>query len=128
VDRSQFYDPACFSLLPMGFCYPGTGKSGDLPPRPECAATWREALLNQLLNRQLTVLLGRYAIDYHLGTKRQSISNICQNWLEHWPQLIALPHPSPRNHRWLREHPWFEAEVLPPLRKRVKHLLADRLK
>ncbi len=127
VNRVQFYDPACFSLLPMGFCYPGTGKSGDLPPRPECAATWRNALLAQLNQLQLTVLLGRYAIDHHLGSKNQSISSLCQNWQEHWPQCIALPHPSPRNNRWLREHPWFETDIMPRLREQVSGLLDGKI-
>ncbi|ANM29879.1 hypothetical protein ABI59_10275 [Acidobacteria bacterium Mor1] len=123
VTREQFYDPKQIAILPMGFCYPGTGKSGDLPPRPECAPAWREALLGQLPRIELTVVLGRWAADYHLPGARGTVTEAVKNWREHWPEVLPLPHPSPRNNIWLKRNPWFEAELLPPLRARVAELL-----
>jgi uracil-DNA glycosylase len=126
IDKDRFYDASKIALLPMGFCFPGTGKGGDLPPRPECAATWRTQLLAQLTQLQLTLVIGQYAVAWHLpqyaGTR---LSELVANWQTHWPQLLPMPHPSPRNQRWLRQHPWFEAEVLPTLQARVQMLLAD---
>ena len=123
VTREQFYDPALFAILPMGFCYPGTGASGDLPPRPECAATWRAPLLSQLPNLELEILIGGYAIEWHLGRSRQTLTERVRDWAAHWPQKIALPHPSPRNNIWLKRNGWFEAEIVPVLRERVATLL-----
>ena len=119
VDRQVFYDPGLIALLPMGFCYPGSGKSGDLPPRPECAATWRAALLAELQRVELTIVLGKYALDWHMGKSSLSIGERVRNWGEHWPDMLPMPHPSPRNNRWLRNNPWFEAEVIPALQARV---------
>jgi len=126
VSREQFYDPRLFAILPMGFCFPGTGKSGDLPPRPECAPAWRARLLAELPGIGLTVLLGRYALSEHLGDARSSVTDLVKSWREHGPSLIPLPHPSPRNNPWLRKNPWFEEELLPPLRARVAELIAAR--
>jgi uracil-DNA glycosylase len=123
VDRQQFYDPALFSIIPMGFCYPGTGKSGDLPPRPECAQQWRQPLLKALQRIELTVLLGQYAIRYHLGHGAKTLTQQVADWQSHWPHLLPMPHPSPRNNLWLKRNPWFEAEVLPQAKKRVASLL-----
>ena len=123
VTRETFYDPQKVAILPMGFCYPGTGKSGDLPPRPECTPMWRERLLAQLPEAQLTVVLGQYALGYHLADSAKSVTEAVKNWRSQWPQVIALPHPSPRNNIWLKRNPWFEAELLPPLRGRVEELL-----
>ncbi|MCR8922349.1 uracil-DNA glycosylase family protein [Dasania sp. GY-MA-18] len=123
VSRQQFYDPKLFAITPMGFCYPGTGQSGDLPPRPECAATWRQQLLAQLPNIELSLVLGRYAQAYHLSPQQKNLTATVQAWQVYWPQQLPLPHPSPRNNLWLRRNPWFEAEVLPALKQRVKHLL-----
>lgn len=126
VDREAFYDASKFAIIPMGFCFPGSGKNGDLPPRGECAPAWREALLAQLPNVELTLVVGQYALDWHLGragTPRRSVSERVEAWREHWPKVLPLPHPSPRNNRWLKEHPWFEADVLPALRGRVAELL-----
>lgn len=124
VSEDCFYDPAQLAILPMGFCYPGTGKSGDLPPRPECAATWRERLLALLPNLQLTLVIGQYAQAYHLPGKPQSVTATVQQWQTHWPTVVPLPHPSPRNNIWLRRNPWFEAELIPALRQRVASLVA----
>lgn len=133
VSRSTFYDSQQISILPMGFCYPGTGTSGDLPPRPECATAWRTQLLAHLKSIQLTLVLGQYALDFHLpvlhqpvaaGSAAQSVTAKVLDWRKHWPQIIALPHPSPRNNPWLKRNPWFEAELLPELKSRVAQVLA----
>lgn len=126
VDRETFYDPSCLAILPMGFCYPGTGKSGDLPPRPECAPAWRTSLLGHLPNLRLTVVLGKWAMDHHLPAGRESLTARVQRWEEWWPEVLPLPHPSPRNQRWFKQNPWFESDILPVLRSRVKALLSDR--
>ena len=125
VDRTAFYDPSKFAIVPMGFCFPGSGRAGDLPPRAECAPAWREELLAGLPEVRLTLVVGQYAQEWHLGTTRprRSVSAAVASWRDHWPEVLPLPHPSPRNHRWLKEHPWFEADVLPALRERVAALV-----
>lgn len=124
VDDATFYDAKKIALVPMGFCYPGTGKGGDLPPRPECAALWHERLLAHLGGVRLTLTIGRYAHDYLLGQrKKASLTATVHAWKEYRPKLIPLPHPSPRNNRWLKSNPWFEKEVVPYLRRRVKQAL-----
>ena len=123
VSREQFYDPQLFAIVPMGFCFPGTGKSGDLPPRPECAATWREPILATLNKVEMTIVLGKYAQDYHFNSAL-SVTELVQSWQQYWPEKIPLPHPSPRNNLWLRRNPWFENEMLPPLKAQVKALLS----
>ena len=124
VSRETFYDETKIALLPMGFCFPGTGKGGDLPPRPECAATWRKPLL-ALLNRvELTVVLGRHALDWHLPDEAgKPLAEVVANWKATWPRLVALPHPSPRNQAWFKRHAWFEADIIPTLQQRVQQLL-----
>ena len=119
-----FYDPQQVAILPMGFCYPGRGPSGDLPPRPECAPAWRKPLLSQLRALQLTLVIGRYAQDYHLPGTPPSVTETVMRWRDHWPNVVPLPHPSPRNNRWLRNNPWFADELLPALRKRVAEIMA----
>ncbi|WP_207226498.1 uracil-DNA glycosylase family protein [Corticibacter populi] len=124
VDRASFYDPDCFAILPMGFCYPGRGAHGDLPPRPECAPLWRQPLLDALPRIETTLLLGQYALAWHLPAQRgQRLTDTVRNWRTLWPAYVPLPHPSPRNQLWLRRNPWFEAELLPALRARVAALL-----
>lgn len=124
VDHAVFYDASRIALLPMGFCFPGTGTGGDLPPPPVCAETWRERLLAGMPDIGLTVLLGRYAINWHLPeARRESLQTVTANWRQHWPDLVTLPHPSPRNHRWLRNNPHVEGEIVPALRARVASLL-----
>jgi len=125
VTRDTFYDESRMAILPMGFCYPGTGKSGDLPPRPECAATWRDALLSRLTNIELTLVIGQYAHAWHIGKPRSSLTENVRAWREYWPRLVPMPHPSPRNNLWLRRNPWFEQEVVPALQNRVSEVLND---
>jgi uracil-DNA glycosylase len=123
MSREVFYDSTQVAILPMGFCFPGTGKSGDLPPRPECAPLWRQALLAQMKHVQLTLVIGQYALAYHLPGYAGSVTVAVQAWRKFWPGLIPLPHPSPRNNLWLRRNPWFEEELVPLLRQRVIEVL-----
>jgi uracil-DNA glycosylase len=124
VSREVFYDAKQIAILPMGFCFPGTGASGDLPPRPECAPTWRAALLSRLKNVQLTLVIGQYAQTYHLPGEGASLTATVQAWRNNWPYTVPLPHPSPRNNLWLKRNPWFEEELIPVLRARVSEVLA----
>lgn len=119
LSRAQFYDPTLVAILPMGFCYPGTGKSGDLPPRRECAPAWRASLLAQLTNLKLTLVVGQYALAYHLPNESGSLTEIVSRWRSFAPGIMPLPHPSPRNNLWLARNPWFEKELVPVLRQRV---------
>ncbi len=123
VDKETFYDTSCIAIVPMGFCYPGRGASGDLPPLPRCADTWREALMAQLPNIELTLAVGRYAIDWHLpDAKRETLSKVVRRrWVE-GGMVLPMPHPSPRNNLWLAKNPWFEQDVVPALRKRITAL------
>ncbi|MEX2474192.1 uracil-DNA glycosylase family protein [Marinobacter sp.] len=123
ITRDTFYDDRELAILPMGFCYPGTGKSGDLPPRPECAPTWREVLLSRLQHVELTLVIGQYAHQWHLPGARKSVTDNVRNWPYVWPAMMPLPHPSPRNNLWLRKNPWFEEEVIPKLRSRIRGIL-----
>ncbi|HPF46628.1 MAG: uracil-DNA glycosylase family protein [Alphaproteobacteria bacterium] len=124
VDKDIFYDTSKINIVPMGFCYPGTGKSGDLPPRKECADAWRASLMEKLTSVELTLVIGQYAIDWHLGNRRKkTLTDTVRTWREYWPDHVVLPHPSPRNNIWLRKNDWFEAEILPPLKKRIRELL-----
>jgi len=123
VQRTVFYDPQQIAILPMGFCYPGTGKSGDLPPRPECAPAWREQLLGQLQQVQLILVIGKYAQNYHLDAGQASLTELVQAWRDFWPKMVPLPHPSPRNNIWLRKNPWFESELIPELQSKIAAIL-----
>lgn len=123
ITREVFYDPRRIALLPMGFCYPGTGSGGDLPPRLECATTWRASLLSKLRKVELTLAVGQYALRYHLPNETGTLTDVVREWRKYWPHLLPLPHPSPRNNMWLRRNPWFEAEVVPVLRSRVAEIL-----
>lgn len=129
VDRKCFYNPDNFNIIPMGFCYPGSyirnGKvSGDKPPRPECRATWHPQLYPLLTNVELTIILGQYAINYLISShKKIGVTKAVENWQDYWPNMIVLPHPSPRNIPWFTHHPEFETEQLPKLKQRVKTIL-----
>jgi len=118
VDEKTFYDPDIFALVPMGFCYPGKGKSGDLPPRPECAPTWHDLLLNKMTNLSLIILIGQYAQNYYLKDKK-SLTDRVKNFKNIPVPYFALPHPSPRNNIWMKKNQWFGEEVLPALKKKI---------
>ncbi len=124
ISRETFYDPKQVALVPMGFCYPGTGKSGDLPPRPECAPLWHEPILDELREVRLTLLLSGYAQRYYLAEKAaKTVTATVRAWREAGPSRIPLPHPSPRNNIWLRKNPWFAEDLLPELKARVREAL-----
>lgn len=123
ISRDVFYDPEQIALMAMGFCYPGTGKSGDLPPRPECAPAWREQLLGHLGHVKMTLVLGQYAHRYHFNDQKRSLTERVKAWRDYWPILVPLPHPSPRNNLWLRRNSWFEKELIPVLQKEVSQIL-----
>jgi len=124
VTRETFYNPECIAILPMGFCYPGHGRAGDLPPRPECATTWRQPVLDHLTAVQLTLVIGQYALNWHLGDQqKKTLTETVRAWKSYGPSVLPLPHPSPRNNLWLRRNPWFETDVLPVLQKAVTRYL-----
>ena len=123
LTSAEFYDPHTVAILPMGMCYPGTGSSGDLPPRPECAIHWRDRLLSQLTNLELTLVIGQYALAYHLPDAPHSVTEAVLGWRDHMPSVMPLPHPSPRNNIWLKRNPWFQLEVIPALQKRVEQVM-----
>lgn len=124
ISKEVFYNPQQIAIVPMGFCFPGTGKSGDLPPRPECAETWHQKLFNQLPNIHSGLIIGKYAQDYHFPQSKKSVTQLVENWREYWPNQIPLPHPSPRNNLWLRKNPWFETELVPLIQRHIKEILA----
>lgn len=118
-----FYDTTKIAIVPMGFCYPGKAGSGDAPPRPECRATWHPRLLPLLKQVQLTLLIGQYSQAYFLGERRKAtLTDTVAAWREYMPAYLPLPHPSPRNVGWFKANPWFEHEVVPALRERVRAL------
>ncbi len=129
IDRDTFYDERRIAIAPAGFCYPGKGRSGDLPPRPECAPRWHPRLVPLLPRLSLTLLVGAYAHDYYLGERRKaSLTDTVRARAEYLPAFFPLPHPSPRNRRWLRDRPWFAEQVLPELRERFQAAFSPALK
>jgi uracil-DNA glycosylase len=124
VEADTFYDATRVAIVPMGFCYPGKAGSGDAPPRPECRTTWHPRLLPLLPGIDLTLLIGQYAQAHFLGAARKaSLTDTVRAWREYLPAYVPLPHPSPRNVAWFKANSWFEEEVLPELRERVRTLL-----
>lgn len=120
VSKEVFYDESRIAIIPMGYCYPGRGSGGDLPPRRECAQLWLGQLLARLPNVSLTLLVGQYAHRHFLGNRRKSsLAETIKAWREYGPAFIPLPHPSPRNTPWLQRHPEFDQELLPELRRRI---------
>ena len=121
---AQFYDPQKVAIVPMGFCYPGKGASGDKPPRPECAHLWHEQLIAHLPNIALTLLIGRYAQAYYLGNRRKAkLGDTVEAWKEYLPLgYLPLPHPSPRNQPWIVKNPWFEEELVLVLQNAIQSL------
>jgi uracil-DNA glycosylase family 4 len=126
VDKDAFYDTTLFALMPMGFCYPGTGKSGDLPPRPECAPLWHEKLLMKMPQAKLILLIGQYAQNYYLGDQaKNTLTETVKNFKIYLPEYFPLPHPSPRNNIWQAKNLWFGKKVLPELRERVEGIVGE---
>ena len=121
VSDEIFYNPACLSILPMGFCYPGKAISGDLPPRPECAPLWHPQILKNFKSKPLILLIGQYAQRYYLKNSfKESLTETVRNYKEYLPTYFPLPHPSPRNQNWVKINPWFMGEVVPELQKRIQ--------
>ena len=117
------HDATWLARAPGQYTY-GDGKSGDLPPRPECAGEWHQKILDQLPHIEFTILLSQYAITHYLPRQKgKSVTETVRAWKDHIPEFLPLPHPSPRNNRWLRNNPWFEKEVVPYLKKRIASLL-----
>jgi uracil-DNA glycosylase len=123
LERATFYDQQQIAIMPMGLCYPGKGKSGDLPPRKECAPLWHQRVSAELPHIQLTLLIGQYAQNYYLSNKPKTLTETVRQWQQWAPELIPLPHPSPRNTLWLRNNDWFERDVVPFVRERIHALL-----
>ncbi len=127
VDSTSFYNDEIFAILPMAFCYPGKGKSGDLAPRPECAIKWREKILEQLPHVALIIAVGGYAQNWHLADeKEQRLTDTVKHWQKYsvnsTPAVMPIPHPSPRNNIWLKKNPWFEKELIPSLQSHIRRL------
>lgn len=123
LDKATFYDPAHVALLPMGLCYPGTGKSGDLPPRPECAPQWHQPALAHMPGIRMTLLIGAYAQARYLPEPGGTLTDTVARFRDYAPHIWPLPHPSPRNRPWLARNPWFEQTLLPALRVAVVEAL-----
>ena len=124
IDSEVFYDAKQVAMMPMGFCYPGKGKTGDLPPRPECAPLWHAALLEHMRQIRLTLVIGLYSQRHYMGDRfGPNLTGTVRAFRSFLPDLIPLPHPSPRNGRWLVRNPWFETELVPVLKEKVKAAL-----
>tara|TARA_R110002073_G_scaffold279026_1_gene442898 strand:- start:140752 stop:141324 length:573 start_codon:yes stop_codon:yes gene_type:complete len=125
VSDEDFYDVTKFAIVPMGFCYPGKGKSGDLPPRPECAPQWHQQLFDAMPNLELILLIGMYAQNYYLQNEaKKTLTDTVANYAHYLPTYFVLPHPSPRNRFWLTKNPWFETEVVPKLKTQVRQIIS----
>lgn len=124
ISDETFYDEREIAIVPMGFCYPGKGKSGDLPPRPECAPLWHNQLLEKMPNVELIILIGMYAQKYYLQKEaKKTLTETVKNYKDYLPNYFILPHPSPRNRFWLTKNPWFDEDVLPVLKEKVRTTL-----
>lgn len=124
LTSDEFYDPDIVALLPMGLCFPGSKPSGDAPPRPECAPLWHDRVLDLLPRLRLRIIIGKYAIDRYVPDSPPSVTEAVRRWLDDQGGDIVLPHPSPRNQRWLRNNPWFADIMLPLIQARVRDTLA----
>ena len=124
ITDAVFYDETKIAIVPMGFCYPGKGKTGDLPPRPECAPLWHQKLWDSMPNLELIILIGTYAQKYYLKKDMEkNLTETVRSYKKYLPKHFPLPHPSPRNRYWLTKNPWFEDEVLPKLKTKVAKFL-----
>lgn len=123
VSREVFYDPDNFAIVPMGFCYPGRGRSGDLPPRPECAPLWHPKIFGEVASPHLTLLVGSYSQAYYLGdAAAPTLTETVRRFRDFLPDFLPLPHPSPRNNIWIKKNAWFGEQVLPVLRESVREI------
>lgn len=122
LSTDQFYDPDLVAIVPMGFCYPGSAKSGDKPPRPECAPLWHEPLLGHLPTDRLEIIIGMYAQRRYLANRQPTLTETVAQWRTYLPEQVVLPHPSPRNQHWLTKNPWFAEETLPAVRQRIAEI------
>ncbi len=126
VDKPTFYNPDLIALMPMGFCYPGTGKTGDLAPRPECAPLWHDKLLTLMPKVELVLLIGHYAQNYYLTTSAmENLTKTVRSFEHYLPKYFPLPHPSPRNNIWQTKNKWFKVSVLPELKTKIKNILGE---
>jgi len=126
VSKRDFYDPSKIALVGMGFCYPGTGKSGDLPPREECAPLWHAEVFSHLRGDIRRVLVGSYALEYYLGKRaKKTLTETVKAWKEYLPGFLVLPHPSGRNNGWLAKNPWFERDALPRMRSILREVISS---
>jgi uracil-DNA glycosylase len=126
ISDPTFYDASKIALVPMGFCYPGKGTSGDLAPRPECAPQWHKMLLDKMPKLELIILIGMYAQkEYLKDNAKRTLTETVRNYKSYLPKYLPLPHPSPRNRFWLTKNPWFEMEIIPKLQKTVKNLIPN---
>jgi uracil-DNA glycosylase len=124
IGSEIFYDPSRIGILPLGFCYPGKGKTGDLPPMPQCRRRWQAPFLSHLANLKLILLVGRHAQSFHLGAQaKKSLTETVACWQDYDPLFMPLPHPSPLNQRWIKQHPWFMRDIIPQLQRRVAALI-----
>ena len=125
IDHATFYDPQQIAIVPMGFCYPGKGKSGDLPPRKECAPQWHPSLLKKMKHVQLTLLIGKYAQDHYLPDEdsKLNLTERVKKFKQYLPEYFVLPHPSPRNNIWQAKNPWFKNEVIPVLQEKIQRII-----
>jgi uracil-DNA glycosylase len=124
LSDDQFYDPEVVALIPMGFCFPGSAKSGDLPPREECAPLWHDRLLAELPTNRLEVIIGQYAQTRYIADRGKTLTETVSRWATYLPDRVVMPHPSPRNRRWLSQNPWFEDDAIPAIRRRVAEVFA----
>lgn len=123
TETALFYDASRIAIIPMGLCYPGKGKHGDLPPDPRCAPLWHTRLRPALGNIELTLLIGQYAQKHYLGRRcHGTLTETVRHYRDYLPEFLPMPHPSPRNMLWLKRNPWFEADVVPWLRARITEL------
>ena len=126
LDREHFYDEQRIAIIPAGLCYPGSGRGGDLPPRPECAPRWHPRVVPLLTELRIVLLVGSYAQAYYLGAGRhKTLTETVRAWRKYLPHYLPLPHPSPRNQLWLKRNPWFAEDVLPFLREVVQDSMAQ---
>jgi uracil-DNA glycosylase len=121
MDDAEFYGSEEIAIIPMGFCYPGKGKSGDLPPRTECAPKWHNALYAMMPDVKLTLLIGQYSQKAYLGKRfKKNLTETVRSYGDYAPDFFPLPHPSPRNRIWLKRNPWFDEDVIPALRQTIQ--------